>query len=123
MDHEEEKGVIRDILIDCAKHNGSDNGFISYSDLVAKIKGIIPSDLHARDNRLFKLLGEISWEEHKTDPQKPRPMLSAVVIGKSNSIPGPVFFTLAEELGKYQCTNEFDRQNFWNAKVARIHDC
>ena len=116
MDYEEEKGVIRNILIDCAKRNG----FISYSDLVTKIKAIMPTDLHARDNRLFNLLGEISREEHKTDP--PRPMLSAVVIGKNDNLPGRGFFTLAGELGKYHGTNEVDRQHFWNEEVARVHD-
>lgn len=118
MDYEEEKRVIRSILIDCAKRKG----FIYYSDLVAKIKEKMPTNLHERDNRLFNLLGEISREEHKADSQQPRPMLSAVVIGKNDNLPGRGFFTLAGELGKYHGTNEVDRQHFWNEEVARVHD-
>ena len=79
----------------------------------------MPSDLHALDNRLFNLLGEILSEEH-TDPQK-RPMLS-VGIGKNDNLPGRGFFFLAGKLDKYHGMNRVDRQNFWNAEFARVHD-
>ena len=45
-----------------------------------------PEKCHA-----FRLSGEILRKEHKTDPQKPRPILSAVVIGKNDNLTGRDF--------------------------------
>ncbi|MHB8369356.1 MAG: hypothetical protein ACYDBP_06630 [Leptospirales bacterium] len=113
----EEKEKIRKILIDYARRELP----ICYSDLVDKIKadGFITA-LHAHDTRLFNLLGEISREEFYSDP--PRPMLSAIVIGKSDSLPGTGFFNLAKELHKYEGTNKKDQREFWNSEFKRVCD-
>jgi hypothetical protein len=47
------KGIAKTILIDCAKSGN----LITYSDLITKIRSIIPTDLGPHDPRLFHIIG------------------------------------------------------------------
>ena len=102
--------IARNILIDCAKKEK----LITYSDLVRKIRSVIPIDIGPHDLRLFQLLGEISIEEDRNN----RGMLSVVVIREVDQRPGPGFFKLAEQLGKIFSDSE--KEEFWIAELKKV---
>lgn len=104
--------IARNILIDCAKKEK----LITYSDLVRKIRSVIPIDIGPHDLRLFQLLGEISIEEDRNN----RGMLSVVVIREVDQRPGPGFFKLAEQLGKIFSDSE--KEEFWIAELKKVFD-
>jgi len=86
-------------------------GMIPYSDLAKKIKAV---RLEAHDQRLFHLLGEISLEEDAAG----RGMLSVIVVHKSGDMqPGPGFFGLAKQLGRYTS----NILKCWVEEVKKVH--
>jgi len=107
IEWENGKEELRNICIEVAKKQRT----IFYSDVARKILSIaIEPSSHA----LADMLGEISKNENEAD----RGMLSAVVIGKENNIPGKGFFTLARTLGR----NVFSDDEFWIEELKRVYD-
>ena len=66
-------------------------------------------------NELTAMLDEISGAEHA----RHRPMLSAVVVHVDDLRPGQGFFTLAQELGRF---DGVDREAFYIAELKRVQD-
>ena len=86
------------------------DGFISYSELVARVSAI---SFDPRDPRLWYLLREISSEENAAG----RGMLTAVVThARGDMMPGEGFFDLAKMLGY----NPRDQLGFWLEQVAIV---
>jgi len=98
---------IREILVSRAKVRG----MIPYSDLTPQIKSL---NLEAHDQRLFRLLDELSCEENAAG----RGMLSVVVVHKIGDMqPGTGFFELAKRLGR-------DTSNIlecWVSELKKVH--
>ncbi|EQD25408.1 MAG: hypothetical protein D084_Lepto4C00153G0002 [Leptospirillum sp. Group IV 'UBA BS'] len=105
------KETAKNILIDCVINNP--DKLISYSDLIAKIRSTIPTDIGPHDQRLFHLLAEISTEEDKHG----RGMLSAVVVREVDKRPGNGFFELAKDLGK----NTSDKDACWIGELNKVY--
>ena len=82
---------------------------------IAKLMGLPPSGNHM-GREIGIMLGEISEAEHA----QRRPMLSAIVVNTSG-IPGPGFFVLAHELGRYQGTTRDDEAHFWHAEEDAVY--
>jgi len=66
-------------------------------------------------NEIGRLLGTICAREH----EEGRPLLSAVVVRSNIGCPGKGFFTLAQELGIYDGS---DDKAFWIEEVRRVHE-
>ena len=97
-----------EILIKRAKANTP----ISYSDFVSELRCI---QLDAYDYRLFHLLEQVSEIENKNG----RGMLSALVINRSEGLPGAGFFTLAQHLGRSGVSDEL---KFWITELRKVHE-
>ncbi|GAA5531016.1 hypothetical protein [Herpetosiphon gulosus] len=82
---------------------------------IATLMGLPPSGNHM-GREIGIMLGEISEAEHA----QRRPMLSAIVVN-TNGMPGPVFFVLAHELGRYQGTTKDDEARFWHAEEDAVY--
>ena len=83
------KDEARRVMIDKARHND----VIHYSDLVREIR---KCDLEPHDLRLNHMLYEIASEEDEAR----RGLLTALVVHKSDGVPGPGFFEMAKERGR-----------------------
>ncbi len=104
---ERAKGETKAVLVDVA---GTPDGFISYSELVARVTAI-PFD--PRDPRLWYMLREISSEENAAG----RGMLTAVVThARGDMMPGEGFFDLAKTLGY----DPRDELVFWLEQVGIV---
>ncbi|MXY55855.1 MAG: hypothetical protein F4029_05365 [Gammaproteobacteria bacterium] len=89
----------------------SRGGVVAYSELVAEIRAL---HLEPQSTHLAHMLGEISSAEHAAG----RGMLTAVVVHKSDGVPGSGFFELARALG-----GDFnDSLAFWAAELAKVHE-
>ena len=96
-------------LIEAASHRDE---FVHY-DEVAAILGVSHGRLdHSHD--MNQALEEISGYEH----DKGRPMLTAVVVHKGDSMPGKGFFALARRLGKLEPGQ--NRDDFYLGELARL---
>ena len=83
--------------------------------VIAKLMGLPPSGNHM-GREIGIMLGEISEAE---DAQQ-WPMLSAIVVNTSG-MPGPGFFVLAQQLGRYQGTTKGDDVTFWHAEEDAVY--
>jgi len=99
------KAEARNILIENAKKAQ----LIEYSELTRQIHSI-KFDPHETVFRRF--LGQLSWEEDAAG----RGMITAIVVHKSDHLPGGGFFELAGQLGR----DVSDRLGFWSAEVNRV---
>ncbi len=87
---------------------------ITYGDLADKIRAI---PFHYRDEAFYELLGEISTEEHKAR----RGMLTAIVVSKTEGIPGWGFFELAVELKLCKSyKNGKDEMELWTSQLYKV---
>lgn len=84
---------------------------IYYSELAALITAV---PLEAHDVRLFQLLCDVSTEAHENG----QPLLSALVVHKSDEQPGAGFYELADSLG----FTVRDKIAFWAEQVRQVHD-
>ena len=106
-DWEHAKTEAKAVLVDVA---GTPDGFISYLELVGRVRAI---SFDPRDPRLWYLLREISSEENAAG----RGMLTAVVThARGDMMPGEGFFDLAETLGY----DTRDKLGFWLEQVAIV---
>ena len=64
---------------------------------------------------IFIILDNISRAEYLLG----RPLLTAVVIGKTTDMPGVGFFDLAQKLGEYDGD---DRLLYWRKELRRVHN-
>lgn len=103
---------IRQRLIEAAR----DRGFVHYSQ-VADWLGI-NMDAQRLDHcrELFQTLDEISTHEAECG----RPLLSAVVVRKEDSMPGGGFFKMAVKNGRKRPHE--DRDAFFFAELRRVWD-
>jgi len=85
-------------------------GITTYGELVKEIHSI---KFGPHDFKLFHLLGQISTSEHEAG----RAMLSAVVVSKDDTLPGPGFFDLAKRLGH----SFMDPVQFWSVELKKVH--
>ena len=67
-------------------------------------------------NEVGKIIGEISKYEVKHG----RPMLSALVVHKSDGKPGQGFFNFAIALGIFS-PSVMTPEQFWNAEIIRVY--
>ena len=102
--------IIYEEIIEVAKRRDD----VYYSELAP----LIGLDLGSPEGpgRIGAILERIS----RTEDSEDRPLLSAVVIGKRNDIPGDGFFRLAKVLG-LQSSGEDDFK-FWQKEIRRVHD-
>ena len=96
------------ILIESAR---SDLGYITYSDLAARLRSIT---IGYHDPAMDYLLTQVSTEEHDAA----RPLLSAVVLHIDDGRPGKGFYDLARELS----FDVSDREAFWVSEFRRVTD-
>ena len=82
----------------------------TYSALLKHIHAI--DDLNPIHQHYFRLLDEISAEEHHAG----RGMLTALVCSKETGMPGDKFFQLALFLGIQFC----DRNDFWISELRKV---
>ena len=85
---------------------------ITYYSDVAPIASLDMSTEVGR-MRIAQILGEISTSENEVG----RPLLSAVVVLKEANMPGSGFFGLAEDLGRYDGTDDL---KYWS---RRFNEC
>jgi hypothetical protein len=109
-DWERAKSEMRSVLVEVAR---TPEGFISYSELVARVTAI---SFDPRDPRLWYMLREISSEENAAG----HGMLTAIVThARGDMMPGEGFFDLARALGY----DPRDQLGFWlqQVEVVRGH--
>lgn len=87
---------------------------ITYAE-IAPMAGLDMSKPADR-NEIGRILGTISTREYEED----RPLLSAVVVRSDSRYPGKGFFTLAQELGIYDGSDDWA---FFERQLARVHEC
>lgn len=104
-DWDRAKDEARQILVRRAKKRQ----LIEYGELTREIRSI-HFEPHGNEFRHF--LGQLSWEEDAAG----RGMITAIVVHKSDSLPGGGFFVLAERLGR----DASDQLRFWSAEVQRV---
>jgi hypothetical protein len=100
------KDEIRDLLIIQAKKKKT----VSYGELCGKLS---TTTLKPDDPLLHKILGELSEESHKAG----RGLLSVVVTGHVNNLPGDGFFSMADGMG-YKIVN---RKQFVKDQIDDVH--
>jgi hypothetical protein len=83
---------------------------ISYSEMAASVHSIRFSP---EEYAYHHILGEVSEEEDAAG----RGMLSAMVVHKHDSVPGPGFFVLAKKLGR----DTSDRDNCWGEEMKLVY--
>jgi hypothetical protein len=99
------KAEARRILVDKARAHQ----LIEYGELTQQIH-TIQFDPHGNEFRRF--LGQLSWEEDAAG----RPMITAIVVHKTDRLPGGGFFVLAQHLGR----DVSDRLRCWSMEVERV---
>ena len=84
------------------------------------IAGIVHLDMGRPPdrNKIAQVLGEISMYEHEHH----RPMLTVIVVRKRDGTPGPGFFTLAQDLGRYSGNDDQAARRFLDAETERVWD-
>ena len=87
---------------------------------VAAIMGKKPEEKmgHYWANETGHMLREICDYEHKHN----RPMLSAIVVRKTEGSPGKGFFELARGLGKLTSVFRRDEDAFWRDELTAVYD-
>jgi len=81
---------------------------ITYKEL-AGVVGLDWNKDYGKCRQIFSVLGAVSISE----VQQGHPMLSAIAVRQDTRIPGPGFFTLARDLGRYQSGEDY---SFWVAE-------
>lgn len=86
---------------------------ITYSEIAP----MADLDMSSQADRteIGRILGAISTREHEDG----RPLLSAVVVLSNIGYPGKGFFTLAQELGIYDGSDDLA---FFVQELARVHE-
>jgi len=74
--------------------------------------------LHPRSSRLHALLSGVCTEE----VGRGRPMLGAVVVGKSKGVPGGGFFHIAERLGRFRGGDKAAEKEFFSRELKAVYD-
>lgn len=73
-----------------------------------------------RNHEHFAVLVGLKLDEvNRIEHAAKRPLISAVVIGKENNMPGAGFFVCARELGVYAGKDDLA---FWVSELKRVHD-
>jgi hypothetical protein len=85
-----------------------------------EIASLMGPDARRRSSQIkaSKILREISVYEHS----RSRPMLSAIVLNRSDNSPGPEFFELARTLGRYSGEDEGSDRRFLEAEIKSVWD-
>ena len=99
-------------LVTAARYRGT----VTYQEL-AQVLGLPLSGGHMA-GVLRQVLGVIAEDEYA----QRRPLLSAVVVGV-NGLPGPGFFSLAQDLGELARDADAKAQRaFWKAQRAKAYE-
>ncbi len=98
-------------LVTAARYRGA----ITYQE-IAKLMGL-PMQGNYMGSQIGHILGEISEDEVEAG----RPMLSAIAVSVKGS-PGPGFFVLARDLGKFQGISSEDENAFWEQEKGAVYD-
>lgn len=102
-DEHERLEKVRKFLIDRVKNNS--NYLITYGELNDECElGFEPT----RYTRLHKMLADVSRYEHENG----RPLITSIVIRKTDKKVGDGFYSLAKELGKFK--HEDNKEAFLN---------
>ena len=100
----------------CALINAARNrGTITYKE-IAEITGL-PTSGSYMAREVGQLLFEISEEERNQG----RPMLSALVVSSTNNAPGPGFFGLAQDWGKFTDNSAEGKRRFWEEEKGAVY--
>ena len=83
-------------------------GLITYKEL-AGVVGLDWKRDYGKCRQIFSVLGAVSTSE----VEQGHPMLSAIAVRQHTRTPGPGFFTLARDLGRYRSGNN---HSFWVAE-------
>ncbi len=100
-------------IYDRLKAIARDRSSTTYAD-IAPPAGLDMS-LHSDRGEMSRLLGEIAHHEQAVG----HPMLTAVVIHRTDNLPGSGFFTIAQEFGRFDGT---DRVRFWIDALKEVHE-
>ena len=105
---------MRQIIYDKLKEVARTHSLIHYQ----QVGDLVGLDMHNPGDRVIiaQLLDNINEEEVTVHE---RPMLSAVVVTKEDSIPGQGFFKCAKNLGRYTVGPELE---FYCEEVQRVYD-
>ena len=104
--------MINKTIYEALKESARDGKPYYYGEL-AELVGLRIGDENDRA-KLFEILGTISEHEHNEG----RPLLSAIVISKTDKMPGYGFFKMARKLGLQRATNT----EFFYAEVKKVFD-
>jgi hypothetical protein len=102
-------GALFEKLCDVARKQGT----IFYGQ-VAPIAGVDTENPH-----FAALVGRLLDEINEAEASNGRPLLSAIVIGKENNMPGTGFFACARQLRLYSGRDDLE---FWLRELKRVHD-
>jgi len=98
------------LLIQTARNQDT----VTYQE-IAEIMG-----LPLRGSHMSKETGRICGEISKEEGENGRPMLSAVVVSKSDGMPGEGFFVLAKKLGRLKDDTK-QLLEFWENEKASVY--
>ena len=87
---------------------------ITYKEL-ASVVGLDWNKDYGKCRQIFPVLGAVSTCE----VEKGHPMLSAIAVRQDKRTPGPGFFALARDLGRYQSGTDY---SFWIAERDAVWD-
>jgi hypothetical protein len=111
------------------KYRGSTNYIRSLAELVhaAEYRGVttyqdlaVIMGLPLRGSHMGAETGQILGEISEDEVNAGRPMLSAVAVAVSGK-PGPGFFGLAMDLGRFSA-RPGDEENFWRQELQAVYE-
>jgi hypothetical protein len=103
-------GGLREHLIRLARRRG-----VTYYADIARFFDLDEIRAEGDVARISAGLGDLARSEHEGG----RPLLPALVINREFNNPGPGFFTIAQELGRYRGGDELA---YWTGELNAVHD-
>lgn len=106
----EETGGLRERLTDVARRRA-----VTYYGDICGLFGLDGIRGEVDVARISAGLGDLARAEHEAG----RPLLPAVVINRELNNPGPGFFTVAREVGRFQGRDELA---YWTQELNAVHE-
>jgi hypothetical protein len=112
------------------KYRGSKEYFLVYCELIraARYKGVTTYKAIAQimglpltGNLMGRETGQVLGEILEDEINWGRPMLTALVVGSVDGMPGPGFFNLAREFGKLHDDSKDAERDFWEQEKKAVY--
>jgi hypothetical protein len=110
------RGSKKYFLVYCELIRAARYGGVTTYQAIAQAMGIRPIGGHM-SSQTGQILGEILEDEINWG----RPMLTALVVGSVDGMPGPGFFNLAREFGKLHDDSEDAEHDFWEQEKKAVY--